>query len=185
MIKTATRLALVALAANLVGCMPSEEDFDMMPQRPAGLDQLDQFIGTWEGEMEMHAEGMDAPMTSTGVFTNKWANDNWIMVGHGTMSMEGNENPMMEVWTWDESIKKFRTSGYYGSMTGESLAWYDADDGLWRMKGGGRNLITGYVTKGKGTMKMTDPDTMEWTWTEYDTTGLIKLMEMKGTHRRK
>ncbi len=184
MIRKSMQAVFFLAATAMVGCAPDMEDMEMMPQRPPALDQLDVFMGTWSGEMEMMFKGMDAPMTATGTFTHEWDCDNWVMVGHGEANMGGEMMKSMEIWMWDDKARKFRTFHFYGGQTGNGTAWYDADDRLWRMKGSSRNLMNGMKTRGKGTMKMTNQDTMEWTWDEYDGTGLMKFGTMKGTSHR-
>ena len=39
-------------------------------------------------------------------------------------------------------------------------------------------------TKAKGTVTLIDPNTMEWTYTEYAMGGLMKTLEMHGTSKR-
>jgi hypothetical protein len=53
------------------------------------------------------------------------------------------------------------------------------------MSGRGRNSNTGEVTCGEGTTKFVDNNTMEWTYTEWDSWKLKKMMDMKGTSKRR
>ena len=39
--------------------------------------------------------------------------------------------------------------------------------------------------KGKGTIKYLDENNVQWEWHEWDGTGLVKIMELKGSSRRK
>ena len=40
-------------------------------------------------------------------------------------------------------------------------------------------------TTAKGTVTFTDPDSMEWNWTEYAMGGLMKTMHFTGTSKRR
>ena len=81
---TLSSLAVLAfLAGGLVGCQQPKMDMaEMMkpPPRPVELDQLNSFVGTWEGTWEMTMKGADKPITGKGTDTFAWDADKWVMV---------------------------------------------------------------------------------------------------------
>ena len=178
------------LMAGLVGCQQPEVDMSEMmqpPTRPAELDRLDMFLGTWEGSFDMKMAGMDEAMTSTGTNTVTWEADDWVLVERMESSM-GDEGTMKGIglWTWDAKAKKYRTwwfDNYGGVYTG--TARYDEDEAKWHMTFKTSYSATGAKTVGEGTSKMLSDGTMEWNYTEWDSLRLKKIMEGKGISRRK
>jgi len=179
----AVLLGITAFA--LTGCMPHmtlDEMKAQMPQRPAELDRLNAFVGKWQGEAEGRFAMLDEPVKMTGTSEAKWDGDRWFVVSRGVMRMaDFPETQGMELWTYDVGAKKYR-SYFVDSigMSGMSEARYDEKTNTWHM------TSDSYGAWGKsrytGTLKFTDPDTMEWSMTEN--MGLMKVMEMKGTSRR-
>ena len=186
-----SRTLLVLLCFGLVGC---QTDFDMAEMaakqraRPAELDQLEPFIGNWSSttECKMMMGSSDA-MQGTGTGKNEWAVNKRYLVGHMTADMGGEMGSMngVEVWTWDPSIRKFRTWWFDDWGTnGRGTAKYDEKSDTWRMRGKIHNTVEGRNTTFRGSVKMVDNDTMEWTWAEYYGLGLFKFLEMTGTSKR-
>lgn len=177
-------LALGA-AVVLTGCAPKmtmEDLKDMMPQRPAELDKLNAFAGTWDSEGEAKFAGMDETLQVTGTGEYEWAGDGWYLVEHSTFKM-GELDAMQGTgaWTYDTRSKKYRsiwvdTTGSIG--TGES--WIDKT-GTWQFCGTSQGAWG--KTWGKGYIKFVDAGTMEWAFTEYS--GLMKTTEWTGTSRRR
>ncbi len=182
-------LLLLVTMAPLTGCAPKmtiEEMKAMKPQRPVELDRLDAFAGTWDSTGEATMCGLDETLKCRATETVRWEGDGWYLVSSGTFTMdEWGDMKGTATWMYDAKAKKYRST-WVDSMgsfaVGESR--YDAKKGIWTMKG------TSYTpfgkTSTKGWVKFTDPDTMEWEWTEYAMGGLMKTMSMTGTsHRRK
>jgi len=187
MLRTNTKCALALACAGLAlaGCMPKmtiEEMKAQMPQRPAELDRLDAFAGKWEYTGEATMAMLDEPLKTSGTGESHWEGDNWYLVGRSTFAMEPfGEHQGLETWTYDTHSKKYRSTWVDSmGMTGTGEGTYHADTDTWHMK------ATSYGPWGKSTMKgwlkFTDPDTMEWEWSEHQ--GLMKVMEMKGTGKR-
>jgi hypothetical protein len=179
-------LAAVCGLAVLSGCMPKmtvQEMKDMMPKRPAELDHLNMWAGSWEFSGEAKMAMLEEPMQTSGESEAAWAGDNWYMISNGVFRMgELGESKGHEVWTYDAKAKKFRSSWADSmGMMGYGEGTYDADTRTWKMK------ATGYGPWGKssmkGTAKFINDDTVEFTWAEYS--GLTKTMEMTGTSHRK
>jgi hypothetical protein len=180
----------VGVVLGVVGCQQSEFDMAEMAAvqkaRPEELRKLDFLVGNWSTTMEGKMAGADEMMKGSGTGETMWAlNDRYLVT---TMTAEMGEMGSMvgrEVWTYDPSIGKFRTWWFDDwGMTGEGKAWHDATTGVWHMKGHGYNTVDGRKTMMKGTMKPIDANTLEWTWSEYDSLGLIKFMDMTGVSKR-
>lgn len=184
------RLCLASLGLfALAGCAQNEMNMADMkaPQRPAELDQLEPWLGHWEGTWECTMPGADKPIKGVGTNTVSWEADRWVMIERMTGDMgEMGKFSGIGIWTWDPESKAFRNWWYdsWGS-SGHGMTTYDAATRTWTTKATGINPMTGEKTSGKGTMKMIGRDQLEWTYTEYDALGLTKTMEMKGTSKRK
>lgn len=189
-----TRIAAGCVASlltlALVGCQqPDMSEMMQMPDRPAELDQLAMFAGTWEDTAEMKMGGSDKLMKTTGVTKAGWEADKWLLLSHFEGEMEGEPEDKyryLEIWTWDAKAKKYRFYGFGnwgGIFTG--TATYDEPSKTWRLKGKSRCNITGDKTVSKGQMTFVDDDTMQWDFTEWSAFPRFKIMEMKGTSHRK
>ena len=175
-------------AMLLVGCMPKmtlEEMKAMMPQRPAELDRLNDFVGTWDMTGEATMAGLDEVLKTTGVGETKWAGNGWFLVSNAKFEMEGlNTMEAVETWSYDAHSKKYRSTwtDSMGSL-GTGSSRYNEKTRTWTMRATSHGAHG--KTTAKGTLKMVDKDTMEWTWSEYAMGGLFKVMEMKGTSKRR
>ncbi len=175
-------------AMLLVGCMPKmtlEEMQAMKPQRPAELDQLNAFVGTWDMTGEATMAGLDEVLKTTGTGETKWAGNGWFLVTNAKFDMDGFDSmEAVETWTYDAHSKKYRSS-WTDSMgaIGLGSSRYNEKTNTWTMRATSHGPHG--KTTAKGTLKIIDNDTMEWTWTEYAMGGLFKVMEMKGTSKRR
>jgi len=180
-------VGVVAVLAGLTGCQkPNMEEMMKPPPRPAELDQLNAFVGTWEGTWEMKMSGEEKPMTGKGTEVYAWEADKWVLTARSEGT--GGEHKMSgaSLWCYDSQAKQFKYTGTdnYGMiMTGSGK--FDAKTQTWHLKGASRETIHGNQSVGEGTLKFVNPSTMEWQWTEWDGLHLIKFMEMKGTSHRK
>jgi len=186
--RMAALLLWVVAMAPLTGCMPKmtiEDLKAMKPQRPAELDRLDAFVGTWESTGECTMAGLDETVKARMTETYRWDGDGWYLVSSGMFSMdEMGDMKGTGVWMYDSKAKKYRMSwvdSMGGMAVGESR--YDEKKDTWTMKGSGYGPMG--KTTSKAWFKFVDPDTMEWEWSEYGMGGLMKIMSMKGTSRRK
>lgn len=173
------------LALTLLGChKPNMEDMMKPSPRPAELDRLAMWVGTWEGQGEMKMAGSDEVVTGQGVSTMDWDAAQWVLVEHGTYTMKDETHTGIGVWTWDAPAKKYRMYWFdsHGG-TGLGTATYDAATNTWHMKYKGQ--YGKMTTVGEGTTRFVNDNTMEWTCTEWNAWKTRKLMEMKGTSRRK
>ena len=87
------------------------------------------------------------------------------------------------VWTYDAKAKKFRVHWFddWGGVA-RGTATHDSKTGTWKMRYKSKSAMGNSV--GEGTFAMTDDDTMEWTWSEWDGLKMFKYMEMTGTSKR-
>jgi len=190
--KRAHLLSFVLMAGCsgfLIGCQASEEEMATMfeqPPRPAELDRLEAFVGTWKADVEVTMAGSDEVHTSTGQNTTQWTSDKWMLTENWQHQM--GENDTMKgaslMW-WDNNSKKYRmamTDNYGGH--GTATMTYNEETGVWKIKGKSKDGKSGSKTRSKGTMKFVNPSTIEWVWEEYDGTGLFKIITIKGTSRR-
>ena len=172
----------------LTGCMPKMTIDDlkqMRPQRPAELEQLNDFVGKWESTGEATMAGLDEVLKSSGTSEAKWAGDGWYLIEQGTFHMdELGDMQGMAIYTYDAKAKKYRTTWVdsYGTL-GVGTGRYDEKTKTWHMKS--TNHTPFGKTKMTSEARWVDDDTMDWTMTEYMMGGLIKTMEMKGTAKRK
>jgi hypothetical protein len=180
---------MMGLAAMfLVGCsggMSAEELKDMRPQRPAELDKLNSLVGTWESTWTMKPAGKAEPMTGKGTSTIAWDVDKWCLVEKGNYEM-ADMGPMqgLGVWTWDAKAHTYRNWWFDNWGTaGAGTSKYDENTKTWNMRGTSRGAMG--RTSYKGTMKLVDDKTMQWTWKEYVFLGLIKVFEGEGTGKKK
>ncbi|MCC7291014.1 MAG: DUF1579 family protein [Phycisphaerales bacterium] len=179
--------AFVAVSA-ITGCQQkaaSMEDMMQPPPRPAELDKLNVFVGTWESTGEMRMAGSDEVMQHKGTNTVSWDCDNRVLFERFEASMEG-ESPFkgIGVWSYDSGSGRYRIYWFdsFGS-TNTGWATHDEKTDTWHFKGQGN--MGGKTSVIEGTARMIDKNTMEWSHIEWDSWKLKKMMEMKGTSRRK
>ena len=178
-------ILLMGACTLLTGCMPTMTIDQMkasMPERPAELDRLETFLGEWTHEGEAKFAMLEEPIKTSGTSEAKWGGNRWYTVGHMTFNMEHfGESEGVECWTYDMHSKKYRSTWVDSmGMSGTGVGTFDEKTDTWHM------TATSHGPWGKSTMKgqfrFTDPNTMEWTWSERQ--GLMKVMEMKGTSKR-
>jgi len=181
--------ALVLILAS--GCMPAmnvETMKQMRPPRPAELEHLAALIGQWGTSAETRIVCLDLVLPIKGVTENSWAGDGWCMIERGEYEM-GELGTIHEfgVWTWDSAAKNFRTwrcDSFGGTRMG--TAKFDEKSRTWTLKAK-RHGSWGTSTD-RGTIKIVDDNTLEWTWEEWsgwDPLRLFKMAEFRGTSKRK
>lgn len=183
-------MVCLGAAALLAGCAQPKMDPAAMkpPERPTELNMLDPWVGTWQvdGEMTM-PDG--TTMKSTGTANIAWECDRHILVER----MEASSPEMkdmgkmygMIVYSWDAKDKEFDTV-YFNNMNmiADGDMKYDEATRTWTMTGEGYNPMAGQNTHWVGEMKMTDNNTMDYTWTTWDSWKMKKLEWGKGTARK-
>lgn len=189
MIRRSLSLAALALVAA-VGCQPKMTMEDMKahrPQRPAELDALNAFVGTWQGTGTCTMLMVDGKpeIATSGTSTTQWEADGWYLVERSTYEM-GELGTMqgIGIWTYDAKDKEYEMD-WYDTMggTGEGEAKRNPDTGVWTMKS--QSDSAHGKSYGEGTVKFIDDNTMEWTWKEWgDALHMMPIMEMKGTSTR-
>lgn len=183
---------VLAFAANMLatGCMPKmtvEEMKAMTPQRPPELDRLEAFVGEWEYTATSTMACLDGEFESTGTGESHWGGDKAFVVNRGVFNMPVfGDDPMegLETWTYDSHDKVYRST-WVDSMgsSGTGVGRFNEKTNTWTFRASSHGPFG--PAKHRGTMKIIDSDTMEWTWTEYAMGGLMKTMEMTGVSRRK
>lgn len=179
---------LVLGATMLTGCRASmsiEDMKEMKPERPAAMNELNFLVGEWEGTGEAQMGDMDRTLKTTSTSTISWDLDDMVLVERGKFNMEEFDEDMegINIWTYDGKPGRYRTywaDSMGGSATG--TARYHERSDTWRFKS---RIDTPHGTiTGKGTMRLIDNNTMEWTWSESAMMGLIKISDFSGTARR-
>ena len=184
--KAAVACIVSVSVALVAGCAAPKVDFSTIerPARAAELDAYDVFVGSWDWQAKLiNAEGEDEAWTGSAKWD--WALDKRCL--HGQMSVKGAnaEFDAAGIWSWHPGCKKyawwmFNNWGYPQQGT----ARYDADDKHWTMPYKSIGL-DGTCSYGVYTMKVVDPDTLEWTANEWaDAMHMFKKMEMTGTYKR-
>jgi hypothetical protein len=176
---------------GLSGCADQNKNMDMSamktPPRPVELDKLEPFVGKWEGTSVMTMPDGKTTMNATSSSEFMWELGKRFLVEKGTCKM-GDMEPMemVGVYGYDPAAKEYTTS-WYSSMGEASHGEmkYSDKKGCWCMKGRYRDAMSGKMVYGEGHMKMTDANTIEMTWTQWDSMKLMKQFEMKGTSHRK
>lgn len=179
------------LLCGLFGCQQPNMEKMMQPVlRPAALDDLDVFIGEWQGSGEFASPGMDQPMEASGTSEYVWLADEWVMMERGTYTSKGPDGEEhvhtgVGFWVWNPDAKKFDTSWLdnHGNV-GSGAAWYDHEARVWQMRYKGQNRYNNYTTAGEGKIWLTDNDTMKWEFAEWGPWKLKKIMSGQGTSTR-
>ncbi len=190
-----TRLAAAVLGlvgiVTIVGCTGPQHDMAAMkdmkpPPRPAELDRLEMWVGTWEGTMEMHMAGAEKPMQWTGKSVIQWEVDKHVLVERSEGDM-GEMGKMigLAVYSWDPYDKTYRSCWFdnWGCQAQGTMAYNEAKK-TWSMYGKGRDACSGATTIGEGTMEVVDDNTTKWTYCEWDSWKFHKKMWGSGTMKR-
>lgn len=167
------------------------EDMKQMkpPERPKELAMLEPMVGSWKATAECHMAGMDKPMSGHGTHTLQWECGGWLLVERMEWEMpdmaEMGKMIGMACYSFDPKEKEFETCwmNNFGEVADGDMR-YDEASKVWHIKSDGCNRLTGQKSRSKGTMRMPDANTIEWTHVEYDASGMNKTMEMKGTSKR-
>ncbi len=177
--------------AFFAGCMPAmdvETMKQMRPPRPPEMEHLAALIGRWETSAETRIPCLKLVLPVKGTTENSWDADGWSMVERGAYEM-GELGTVHEfgAWTWDSSAERFhiwRSDSFGGLRIG--TAKFDEGSRTWTLKAK-RRSSWGSSTD-RGTIKIVDDRTLEWTWNEWpawDVLRLFKMAEFSGTSKRK
>lgn len=170
----------------LAGCMPRmtvEQLKAEMEKRPAELDRLDMLVGRWEGAGEVRMPVLDQPLKLTMTAEAKWAGHKRYLVEEIEWRM-GDIEPgySTRLWVYDPKGREYRTV-WVESVGVASMAEceYEEKERHWEFSADSHGPAG--KTRQFGRIRFVDDNTIEWTFTEY--WGLIKIVEMTGTARRK
>jgi hypothetical protein len=123
--------------------------------------------------------------TGKGSSTFTWEAEKWLAVERvsGTMP-EGGPMSGISVWSYDPKAGNYPVfwSDNWGNMS-HGVATYDEATKSWTMHSMSQNPHMGMKMKDDGTMRAVDANTIEWSGSS--TVGGQKVMEMKGTSKRK
>lgn len=181
----------IALALLVTGCGEKHNhmrdhahsgDGMTRPEPPAEMKRLERMVGRWTGTATMTGAGPDGDMTFNGGSTAEWAMGGMFLRTESWHDMgNGDRMNMIEYIAWDPGIGKYRTFWFSD--------WGEVGEGTMTLSADGRSAtfdsdgfdIDGHNVKGRGTMKFTSNDVMEWTWKESGPHGDLSF---KGTSRR-
>ena len=186
-------LTVIVVVGFLAGCQQPAQDTQASkgpPPRPAELDRLSSWAGNWTVNFEMTVYAPQGPKKSShaGKEVATWSCDNHYLMTTSEYDL-GEMGTMkgVSMMTWDAGHKRYR-NWWFDNMGELGKGWTDYCEKSheWCLTTTGHNMATDEHTIGHGTMKMTDDNTIEWTWCECEKTllGCKKTMEMKGTSKR-
>lgn len=170
------------------GCADQNKKMDMSamkpPPRPAELDKLDAWVGTWNSTAEMCMGGKTMKMS--GKSTVAWDCDKHVLVERATQDMEGmGTSCSVILYGWDADKCDYKVA-YFSSM-GEGnmghMKW-DEKKGAFTMRAKGKNPMTHQTTTFEMEIRMPDSNTMNFCFAEWDGLHLKKMGEGKGTAKR-
>lgn len=170
-------------------CLLPKFDLETVKQlikdRPQELDALNMLVGEWVTSGEVKMIGMDETIQTHGTGSAAWECDGRILVDRSEYDM----GPMglmsgVSIWTWDSAKKKYRMWWYdsFGEIA-YGTARYDKSTQTWHFKNRGHSSLCNVTSI--GTIRMIDENTLEWTYDQWDSWGILKFSTMKGTSRRK
>jgi len=191
------RLAIAILCAALGACTgpsPARPRAEWIrPERPAELARLDPLVGSWETRAELVAPTraeLEARLGSAAQlvpesFGGAWRNE-WVLGGMFLNSAgwretgDGERSYYVEYLGWDANLGKYRSWLFNdrGELSEGTLALEPDGSFLVQIEG---LRADGSATRGRGSMRFVDADTMEWTWTEE---GVDGTLTMRGTNHR-
>lgn len=160
------------------------------PERPKELALLEPMVGTWTMTGDMKMAGLDQTLACGGTYTTGWECDGRVLVERAQFEVadmgDAGKMSSFSMTMYDPREKEFHTvwtmsngETNYGEME------FDEATKTWHYEGKGYDPMTKQYKKTKGTFKMPDAGTAEWTHEEYDALGLTKMMEIKGASKRK
>lgn len=180
--------ALLAISLFLVGCQQQpSQPVDMSeamkpPPRPAELDRLNSFVGSWEGTMEMKDQSGNVTK-GTVKSTSTWEADKRAVLERIEGSMNNERMSGVGLWTYDAKTKQYKAfwTDSHGNES-HSTSTYDEATKTWHLKSSGRNPQKGMKMTEEATLRFTDANTAEWQSTMRVGEA---VMEMKGVNKRK
>jgi len=183
-------LALVSLLLGMTtACsappMSLEAMKARMPPRPPELDTLQMLAGDWTTDGHVQFIGMDEPIATTGTSSARWECDRRFLIDRSDYDM-GPLGPMkgVSVWGWDPQRKEFAFWWFDGfGESASDTARYDKSAKVWHITTNGQS--TRCNVKNRGTIRMVDENTLEWTWEQFSAWGFPKYADMNGVSRRK
>jgi len=189
---------MIAVAALIAGCSETKPHGMMEHKKPTPgpeLAKLNRFVGNWTGTAEMVKPTLEdmkkmMPPGSPAPTSNKfagggrweWTMDGLVLKSEGWHEMgPGEKANMVEYIGYDP-----KTGKYWSTFMSD---WGDRGSGVMTASADGRSYTisaTGFdgqgnPSKGNGTMRFVDDNTIEWTWEEQGAMGEMKL---KGTSKR-
>lgn len=189
---TTRPLALVPLFATvllpLAGCSQITFDLETVKEkishRPPQLEALSQLEGRWTTSGTVEFIGMDEPIQTEGSTEARWECDGRILVDRSSYSM-GPLGQMtgVSIWTWDDARNRYSISWFdsFGE-TATGHGRYDEATRTWHFQTKGRSSLCDIFAK--GTIRVVDADTLEWTYDQWDSWRIMRFSKMYGKSER-
>lgn len=181
-------LLVVGAGGTQIGCVPNmtiDQMKEMKIVRPPELELLRMFAGKWESTGRAKMAGLEEDLMVTGTSEGTWHAGRFCLVNEDVFTLgKLGDMKALTVWRWDAKSRVFRSHWTYNDgSAGTGKATFDPLTKTWHYttKGSGPWCSL----KGKGTIKYLDENNVLWEWHEWDGTGLVKIMELKGSSRRK
>lgn len=189
---------LLLLPIFAIGCQQPEMHWPpAVPPVPDQMKQLDQFVGSWTGtcefvkptaeemrKMVVAEDAKNVPDQMSGEMTAKMEMNGRYLRTEGWHDFGGgSKSHMVEYYTYDPAIKKFRT--WYFGDTGEfgSGTMTPSKDGKTFTFAGSGFSAEGQKVSFKGSMTFVGNDLITWEWSE--SMGLMEIFKIKGNSKRK
>ncbi|MBK9118779.1 MAG: DUF1579 family protein [Phycisphaerales bacterium] len=180
-------LILIPVALFLGGCgAPDLDEMMRKPERPVEYAQLDRFVGNWESFGEMKFAGVEESAMMAAQSTTRATANGWALVEEFEGQMNDKPVKGISLWWYDKAANRYHMlaiDDYGFHMTMKCR--YNEKDNTWACTSEMRDTNTGQTLNGRGTMRWTDENTAEWESRGYAFLGLMKVMEMKGTMRKR
>lgn len=129
---------LFVAAILLTGCVSQQLGHTLRvaqtSERPAELDRLQVFIGTWQGEAEERVIETDQVTRYEGRSTMTWEAGGRVMLERSDITRNGQPESHIALTTWDPNMGRYRLWGFDSTgLVVDAASWeYVEADNSWR-----------------------------------------------------
>lgn len=136
MLRLSTLLSLTCtLLAACAGPSTMNRALVPMTERPPALDDLDVFVGTWQGSAEERLAETDEVTRYEGTSIITWEADRRILVERSTLTRNGEPLSYIAVTGWDPRLQTFRTWKFdsHGGVIDSESWWHEPGTNSWHI----------------------------------------------------